>query len=63
MKAPSLSKLSSSATSSRQEKTIPPLKNNESHVGGNNAVENVILVDNVNILGERIEIDTIPSSP
>ena len=63
MKAPSLSKLSSSATSSSQGKTIPPLKNNQSHVGENDAGENVTPVNNVNIPEEGSEIDTIPSSP
>ena len=62
MKAQSLSKLPSSAMSLGQENKTPPLKNSQSHVGENDAGENVTPVNNVNIPEEGSEMDTIPSS-
>ena len=62
MKAPSLSKSTSMAMSLGQENTTPPLKNNQSHVGENDAGENVTPVNNVNIPEEGSEMDTIPFS-
>ena len=62
MKAPSLSKLSSSAMLPGQENTTLPLKNKLSHVGEKDAGENVTPANNVNIPEEGSEIDTIPSS-